>query len=102
MKDVTLGDLQCFADQDLILNMLIKWQAASNNPELTEVSSAFTRVFVHKANMDLEAHSYQRILSQSRNLKNTAVLRARKAETALEAAEKKIIDLEAKLKIFGI
>jgi len=77
MKDVTLGDLQCFADQDLILNMLIKWQGASNNPELNEVASAFTRVFVHKANMDLEAHSYQRILSQSRSQKNRVISNGR-------------------------
>lgn len=98
----TLESLQATSDKSLIAAILIKWNTKSKNKEVIEVSEAFTRLFVYIDGMELKSFSCDREVSEARADKNRAVLRARKSEDALEIAEAKVKDLEAKLKIFGI
>ena len=98
----TLESLQATSDKSLIAAILIKWNTKSKNKEVIEVSEAFTRLFVYIDGMELKSFSCDREVSEARADKNRAVLRARKSEDALEIAEAKVKDLEAKLKIFGV
>jgi len=102
MTNPTFESLQKGADQNLICDLLIKWTAKSDNEELIYMQSAFLRIFVYVNSLELRDYSFTRLMSEARNDRNNAVVRARKAEAALEVAELKIKDLESKMKIFGI
>ena len=103
MTPPTIEFLQKGADTTLICDVLGKWlDAKPDNKELGAMYNAFLRVFVYTNNLELRDYGFNRLISEARNSRNNAVLRARKAEEALEAAEAKVKDLEAKLKIFGI
>jgi len=95
--------LQKGADQNLICDVLGKWlDAKPDNEELGAMYNAFLRVLVYTNNLELRDYSFNRLISEAREDRNRAVLRARKSEEALEIAEAKVKDLEAKLKIFGV
>jgi len=95
--------LQKGADQNLICDVLGKWlEAKPDNKELGAMYNAFLRMLVYTNNLELRDYSFNRLVSEAREDRNRAVLRARKAEDALEIAEAKVKDLEAKLKIFGV
>ena len=95
--------LQKGVDQNLICDVLGKWlEAKPDNKELGAMYNAFLRMLVYTNNLELRDYSFNRLVSEAREDRNRAVLRARKAEDALETAEAKVKELEAKLKIFGI
>jgi len=95
--------LQKGVDQNLICDVLGKWlEAKPDNKELGAMYNAFLRMLVYTNNLELRDYSFNRLVSEAREDRNRAVLRARKAEEALEIAEAKVKELEAKLKIFGI
>jgi len=95
--------LQKGVDQNLICDVLGKWlEAKPDNKELGAMYNAFLRMLVYTNNLELRDYSFNRLVSEAREDRNRAVLRARKAEDALEIAEAKVKELEAKLKIFGI
>jgi|TARA_R110000744_G_scaffold16476_1_gene45391 hypothetical protein len=96
-----LSKLQAQGDQNVILTALKKWQEASNNPELAEITLAQIRLFTYINSIELEQYSYNKILGEFRTAKNNAVIRARKAENALETLEAEVISLRNKVKIFG-
>ena len=103
MKPPTIEFLQKCADTTEITNTLGKWlDAKPENKELLGIYNSFLRTFVYINNLELRDYGFNRLISEARNSRNNAVLRARKAEEALEIAEAKVKDLEAKLKIFGI
>jgi len=94
--------LQKTADQTEICDTLIKWlDAKPDNKDLLGIYNSFLRMFVYINNLELRSYGFNRLVSEARESRNRAVLRARKAEEALEVAEAKVKDLEAKLKIFG-
>lgn len=96
-----LSKLQAQGDQNVILTALKKWSDASNNPELAEITLAQIRLFTYINSIELEQYSYNKILGEFRTAKNNAVIRARKAENALETLETEVISLRNKVKIFG-
>ena len=103
MTPPSIEFLQKCADQTEICDILGKWlEAKPDNEELQKIQDSFLRVFVYTNNLELRDYSFNRLVSEAREGRNRAVLRARKAEEALEVAEAKVKDLEAKLKIFGI
>ena len=103
MTNPSIEFLQKGADQNLICDVLIKWlEAKPDNKELGAMYSAFLRTLVYTNNLELRDYGFNRLISEAREGRNRAVLRARKAEDALEIADAKVKDLEAKLKIFGI
>jgi hypothetical protein len=103
MTSPTIEFLQKTADQTEICDTLIKWlDARPDNKELLGIYNSFLRMFVYVNNLELRDYGFNRLISEAREGRNRAVLRARKAEDALEIAEAKVKDLEAKLKIFGI
>lgn len=102
MTPPTIEFLQKCSDQNVILDILMKWSEKSNNKELDLMQAAFMRVFVYTNNLELRDYGFNRLIAEARSDRNRAVLRARKAEKDLEAALDKVKDLEAKLKIFGI
>lgn len=103
MTPPSIEFLQKGVDQNLICDVLGKWlDAKPDNKELGAMYSAFLRVLVYTNNLELRDYSFNRLVSEAREGRNRAVLRARKAEEALEAAEARVSELEAKLKIFGI
>jgi len=102
MTPPTIEFLQKCSDQNVILDILMKWADKSDNKELDLMQAAFMRVFVYTNNLELRDYGFNRLISEARSDRNRAVLRARNVEKALEVAEAKVKDLEAKLKIFGI
>jgi len=102
MTPPTIEFLQKCSDQNVILDTLMKWADKSDNKELDLMQAAFMRVFVYTNNLELRDYGFNRLISEARSDRNRAVLRARNVEKALEVAEAKVKDLEAKLKIFGI
>jgi hypothetical protein len=103
MTSPTIEFLQKTADQTEICDTLIKWlDARPDNKELLGIYNSFLRMFVYVNNLELRDYGFNRLISEAREGRNRAVLRARKAEEALEIAEAKVKDLEAKLKIFGV
>jgi hypothetical protein len=103
MTSPTIEFLQKTADQTEICDTLIKWlDAKPDNKELLGIYNSFLRMFVYVNNLELRDYGFNRLISEAREGRNRAVLRARKAEDALEIAEAKVKDLEAKLEIFGI
>ena len=102
MTPPTIENLQKGADQNIICDILGNWlDAKPKNKELNTIYNAFLRVFVYTNNLELRDYGFNRLISEARTERNRAVLRARKAEDSLEAAEAKIKSLESKLKIFG-
>lgn len=103
MTSPTIEFLQKCADTTKITEILGKWlEAKPENTELLDVYNSFLRTFVYINNLELRDYGFNRLISEAREGRNRAVLRARKAEEALEIADAKVKDLEAKLKIFGI
>ena len=103
MTSPTIEFLQKTADQTEICDTLIKWlDAKPDNKELLGIYNSFLRTFVYINNLELRDYGFNRLISEARESRNRAVLRARKSEEALEVAEAKVKDLEAKLKIFGV
>jgi len=103
MTPPSIEFLQKCADTTKITEILGKWlDAKPDNVELLDVYNSFLRTFVYVNNLELRDYSFNRLVSEARESRNRAVLRARKAEEALEVADAKVKDLEAKLKIFGI
>ncbi len=102
MTPPTIEFLQKCADTTEITEILSKWlESKPDNKELQRIYDSFLRVFVYTNNLELRDYGFNRLVSEAREGRNRAVLRARKAEEALEIAEAKVKDLEAKLKIFG-
>ena len=102
MTPPSIEFLQKTADQTEICDTLIKWlDAKPDNKDLLGIYNSFLRMFVYINNLELRSYGFNRLVSEARESRNRAVLRARKAEEALEIAEAKVKDLEAKLKIFG-
>ena len=103
MTPPSIEFLQKCADTTKITEILGKWlDARPDNVELLDVYNSFLRTFVYVNNLELRDYSFNRLVSEARESRNRAVLRARKAEEALEIADAKVKDLEAKLKIFGV
>jgi len=103
MTPPSIEFLQKCADTTKITEILGKWlDAKPDNVELLDVYNSFLRTFVYVNNLELRDYSFNRLVSEARESRNRAVLRARKAEEALEIADAKVKDLEAKLKIFGV
>ena len=103
MTPPSIEFLQKCADTTKITEILGKWlDARPDNVELLDVYNSFLRTFVYVNNLELRDYSFNRLVSEARESRNRAVLRARKSEEALEVAESKVKDLEAKLKIFGV
>ncbi len=103
MTPPSIEFLQKCADTTKITEILGKWlDAKPENKELLDVYNSFLRTFVYVNNLELRDYSFNRLISEAREGRNRAVLRARKSEEALEIAEAKVKDLEDKLKIFGI
>ena len=101
MKDYK--QLQYLADFNATSEIVLKWlEARPDNKELLGIYNSFLRMFVYVNNLELRDYGFNRLISEAREGRNRAVLRARKAEEALEIAEAKVKDLEAKLKIFGV
>ena len=103
MQPPTIEFLQKCADTTEITEILGKWlESKPDNKELQKIYDSFLRVFVYTNNLELRDYGFNRLISEAREGRNRAVLRARKSEEALEIADAKVKDLEAKLKIFGV
>ncbi len=103
MTPPTIEFLQKCADTTEITEILSRWiESKPDNKELHKIYDSFLRTFVYINNLELRDYGFNRLISEAREGRNRAVLRARKAEEALEVADARVKDLEAKLKIFGI
>ena len=103
MTPPTIEFFQKCADTTEITEILGRWiESKPDNEELQKIYDSFLRTFVYINNLELRDYGFNRLISEAREGRNRAVLRARKAEEALEVADARVKDLEAKLKIFGI
>jgi len=98
---MNLAKLQAQADQDYILKVLKEWSDKSQDPKLKELTMSQIRLFTYINSLELEAYSFNKIISDFRSNNNRAIIRARKAEETRDVLQDKVIDLEKKLKIFG-
>ena len=88
------------SDQNLISEVLIKWNKSSKNEELKEMSDAFCRLFSYINAMELEIMTMENATGRMMASKNRAIKSKRKIEKELNDVHKELIEKRKQLKIF--
>ena len=97
----SIESIQSTSDMNTISTILHKWSVKSDNLELAELSGAFVRLFTYTNSLELKEFSFENLISQMREDKNRAILRARRSEKRIEELEAKVKKLTATVKVFG-
>lgn len=95
-----LTQIVAMSDQHLITELLIKWNKASKNEELFEVTEAFKRIFAYTNSLELELYAMESEVSRSIKDKNRAIVSRRRIEIELNKATKDLELKKKQLKIF--
>ena len=88
------------SDQNLISEVLIKWNKSSKNEELKEMSDAFCRLFTYINEMELYILTMESATGLMMASKNRAIKSKRKIEKELNDVHKELIEKRKQLKIF--
>ena len=88
------------SDQNLISEVLIKWNKSSKNEDLKEMSDAFCRLFSYINAMELEIMTMESATGRMMASKNRAIKSKRKVEEELNDVHKELIEKRKQLKIF--
>lgn len=90
-----LEDLEHMADFQMMGELLIKWSKKSENNELKEFSMAFHKMFFYIHNLQSWRDNSDKAMSQYREDKNRAVIRARRSELEIKKLEKELEKLKS-------
>lgn len=88
------------SDQNLISEVLIKWNKNSNNEDLKELSDAFCRLFKYTLEMESYIDTMESATGRMMASKNRAIKSKRKVEEELNDVYKELIEKRKQLKIF--
>lgn len=82
-----LNSLQYDADILEVMARLKQWRNDSSNPDLLKFTDAMLRITFYVNSLQLERHSFDRIISEMRSQRNDALIRIQKLEEKLEEYE---------------
>ena len=85
-----LKDMEYLADIEMLSTLILNQIKKKETKTLTEMSGAISRIFFYVNNLQMDRKMYDKAMSQYREDKNRAVLRARKAETRVEELEREL------------
>lgn len=86
-----LKDMEYLTDIEMLSTLILDQCKKNETPTLTEMSKAIARIFFYVNSLQVDRKMYDKAMSQYREDKNRAIMRARNAEV-------KIRDLEEELK----
>ena len=86
-----LKDMEYLTDIEMLSTLILDQCKKKETPTLTEMSKAIARIFFYVNSLQVDRKMYDKAMSQYREDKNRAIMRARNAEV-------KIRDLEDELK----
>lgn len=85
-----LKDMEYLADIEMLSTLILNQIKKKETKTLTEMSGAISRIFFYVNNLQMDRKMYNKAMSQYREDKNRAVLRARKAEERVEELESEL------------
>jgi hypothetical protein len=86
-----LKDMEYLTDIEMLSTLILDQCKKKETPTLTEMSKAIARIFFYVNSLQVDRKMYDKAMSQYREDRNRAIMRARNAEV-------KIRDLEDELK----
>ena len=92
-----LKDMEYLTDIEMLSTLVLDQCKKKETTTLTEMSSAIARIFFYVNSLQVDRRMYDKAMSQYREDRNRAVLRARRVEIELEQVKK---DLEKFKKVF--
>lgn len=85
-----LKDMEYLTDIEMLSTLILNQIKKKETKTLTEMSGAISRIFFYVNNLQMDRKMYDKAMSQYREDKNRAVLRARKAESRVEELEREL------------
>jgi len=82
--------MEYLADIEMLSTLILNQIKKKETKTLTEMSGAISRIFFYVNNLQMDRKMYNKAMSQYREDKNRAVLRARKAEERVEELESEL------------
>tara|TARA_B110001452_G_scaffold258023_1_gene252790 strand:- start:605 stop:904 length:300 start_codon:yes stop_codon:yes gene_type:complete len=89
-----LKDMEYLVDIDMLTNLVLNQIKKKETKTLTEMSKAIARIFFYVNSLQVDRRMYDKAMSQYREDKNRAVLRARKSEAELEICKKELLNFK--------
>lgn len=86
-----LKDMEYLTDIEMLSTLILDQCKKNETPTLTEMSKAIARIFFYVNSLQVDRKMYDKAMSQYREDKNRAILRARKAEVELESVKKELV-----------
>tara|TARA_R110000822_G_scaffold188263_3_gene327413 strand:+ start:578 stop:877 length:300 start_codon:yes stop_codon:yes gene_type:complete len=86
-----LKDMEYLVDIDMLTNLVLNQIKKNETPTLTEMSKAIARIFFYVNGLQVERRMYDKAMSEYREDKNRAILRARKAEVELDIVKQELL-----------
>lgn len=86
-----LKDMEYLTDIEMLSTLILDQCKKKETPTLTEMSKAIARIFFYVNSLQVDRKMYDKAMSQYREDRNRAIMRARNADV-------KIRDLEDELK----
>jgi hypothetical protein len=85
-----LKDMEYLSDIEMLSTLILDQLKKKETPTLTKMSESISRIFFYVNNLQMDRKMYDKAMSQYREDKNRAVLRARKAEERVEELEREL------------
>ena len=79
-----LKDMEYLTDIEMLSTLILDQCKKKETPTLNEMSKAIARIFFYVHNLQEDRKMYDKAMSQYRNDKNRAILRARKSDIEVE------------------
>lgn len=93
-----LHDLEYSNDVLLVTGLLKKWsEAKPDNKELSECVKAFMNCVFYTNRLSMDKWAFDKIISDARDEKNRAILRARSAEEEINKLRKQLKQVDYEL-----
>ena len=86
-----LKDMEYLADIEMLSTLILDQCKKKETKTLTEMSKAIARIFFYVNNLQQDRKMYDKALSQYREDKNRAILRARKSEVDLDICKQELL-----------
>tara|TARA_R110000824_G_scaffold271961_6_gene460475 strand:- start:7078 stop:7383 length:306 start_codon:yes stop_codon:yes gene_type:complete len=85
-----LKDMEYTVDIDMLSTLVLAQCKKNETPTLTEMSKALARIFFYVNSLQQDRRMYDKAMSQYREDKNRAVMRARKSELEIDKLKAEI------------
>lgn len=89
-----LKDMEYTVDIDMLATLVLNQIKKKETTTLTEMSKSIARIFFYVNSLQVDRRMYDKAISEYREDKNRAVLRARKSDLELEKLRKEIKTLK--------